>query len=201
MKEILNNSVLENIVNKSKFIAHSFSVHSITEIEDILKTLRNNHFDCTHICYAYSLMAGQEKAVDDGEPQGTAGKPILDCIKKSGYTNTMVAVVRYFGGIKLGAGGLVRAYSNSASKVLAISGEKQTTECQKMTFCVSLAEGKQISKLENFQDIKKIEVKYFDKINVEIYFEKQNYDNIVSFVKNIFCREVDFELSDKIYFV
>ena len=201
MKEILNNSVFENIVSKSKFIAYSFSVHCTEEIESVLKTLKNNHPNCTHICFAYSLMAGQERAFDDGEPQGTAGRPILDCIKKAGYSNTMVAVVRYFGGIKLGAGGLVRAYSNSASKVLAMSDEKQSTECARMTFCVSLSEGKLAGKLEKIDGVKKIEVKYLDNINVEMYFEKQNYENIVSLVKNILCRDIDIKLDDKIYFV
>ena len=85
-----------------------------------LNNLNKTYADATHICYAYVVIDNgvKEKAVDNGEPSGTAGKPILDCIKKQNYVNMLVAVVRYFGGIKLGAGGLVRAYSQSAKNVI-----------------------------------------------------------------------------------
>ena len=201
MKEILNNSVFENIVNKSKFVAYSFSVHSANEVENVLNDLKKHHQDATHICYAFSLLGGQEKAVDDGEPQGTAGKPILDCIKKSAFSNTLIVVVRYFGGIKLGAGGLVRAYSGSASKVLAVSGINETTECQKINFCISLSESKQISKIEKIAGIKKIDAKYSNDISIDLYFEKPNFDSVTKAVENILCRAVDIVVDKKTYFV
>ena len=83
---------------------------------EALAFLRKEHKKATHICYAYSITSPfAEKAVDDGEPGGTAGRPILNVIQKRGEKNVCVFVVRYFGGIKLGAGGLVRAYTRTAS--------------------------------------------------------------------------------------
>ncbi len=107
-------------IKKSKFISFVFYVQTEAEIKFHLEKLNKTYADATHICYAYVVLDNgvKEKAVDNGEPSGTAGKPILDCIKKQNFVNMLVAVVRYFGGIKLGAGGLVRAYSQSAKSVI-----------------------------------------------------------------------------------
>ena len=115
--------VQENLIEikKSKFIAWIFPVETQDEVELCLDNLRKNNRDATHICYAYVLASPNlEKACDNGEPDGTAGKPILDVIKKNKLSNVLIAVIRYFGGIKLGAGGLVRAYSSVSSEVLKL---------------------------------------------------------------------------------
>lgn len=107
------------VINKSKFYAFAYPVTSEMQVKYYLNILRDKFADATHICYAYSLSSPRlEKADDNGEPSGTAGKPILELIKKKNMDNVFVAVVRYFGGIKLGAGGLVRAYTTSANLVL-----------------------------------------------------------------------------------
>ena len=106
-------------IKKSKFYSYAYPVFSEEEVKAILDELNNEHKLSTHICYAYVLTSPNvEKAVDDGEPSGTAGKPILELIKKRNLKNVFVAVVRYFGGIKLGAGGLIRAYTTASSEVL-----------------------------------------------------------------------------------
>ena len=108
-------------IKKSKFYAFTFNVFNEIEVEEKLENLRKEYADARHICYAYvySKESVNEKCNDDGEPGGTAGYPILNVIKKKNLTNVLVAVVRYFGGIKLGAGGLTRAYTKSAAGVLA----------------------------------------------------------------------------------
>ena len=107
------------IEKKSKFLSYLYRVQTKEQVEEIVQKLRKEHKKATHICYAYSLkFPFLEKAVDDGEPGGTAGRPILSVIQKRGVTDTCVFVVRYFGGIKLGAGGLVRAYTKVTSEVL-----------------------------------------------------------------------------------
>ncbi len=110
----------EIIINKSRFIAYRYDLSSLDEVKTHLESLRKEHKKATHICYAYVYNKDMvsEKCSDDGEPGGTAGYPILNVIKKKNLTNTMVAVVRYFGGIKLGAGGLTRAYTKSCASVL-----------------------------------------------------------------------------------
>lgn len=107
-------------VKKSKFIGYFYKVDNIINVKKTLEGLKKEHKKSTHICYAYKIVGENyaEKAFDDGEPNGTAGKPILNVINKKGLNNVLVVVVRYFGGIKLGAGGLVRAYSKTASEVL-----------------------------------------------------------------------------------
>ncbi|MDD4686005.1 MAG: YigZ family protein [Clostridia bacterium] len=104
---------------KSKFIGYAFSVNSIDQINQFLEILKNEHKKSTHICYAYILKSPNlEKCFDDKEPSGTAGKPILNVLQKQNKSDILLCVVRYFGGIKLGAGGLLRAYSKCAAETI-----------------------------------------------------------------------------------
>ena len=122
LNQIERDSVEEIVINKSKFIAYSFAVSFQEEISKNLEKISQKYPDATHICYAYSIYPSMEKAVDAGEPQGTAGKPILDCIKKANISNVLVVVVRYFGGTKLGAGRLLRTYVQAGVAVLKTAG-------------------------------------------------------------------------------
>lgn len=110
----------EIVEKKSKFLGYIFKIDSIEKINSILKDLKKEHKKATHICYAYILFneTMQVKAHDDGEPSGTAGKPIYNVLEKKNLKNVLLVVVRYFGGIKLGAGGLVRMYTKCASGVV-----------------------------------------------------------------------------------
>lgn len=103
----------EIVINKSRFLGFAKFVESGDEAESFLNELREKYKDARHICFAYKLR-NSARLSDDGEPSGTAGKPILNIIEKKGLMNVVIAVVRYFGGVKLGAGGLLRAYSGSA---------------------------------------------------------------------------------------
>ena len=104
-------------IQKSKFITHLRHVDTEEEARDFITAIKKRCFDARHNCSAYVLgeKADKQKSNDDGEPGGTAGNPILEAIKKNGLTNIVVVVTRYFGGIKLGAGGLIRAYSHAAA--------------------------------------------------------------------------------------
>ena len=124
IKTINVDTVSEFEIKKSRFIGYTFKIQSALDVEKNLMMLSKEHSDATHICYGY-VLNGQEKCSDNGEPSGTAGLPILEVIKKNGLTNVLVVSVRYFGGIKLGAGGLIRAYSKSASLVIKDSGVKE----------------------------------------------------------------------------
>jgi uncharacterized YigZ family protein len=134
-------------INKSKFLSFGYPVVSDIECREILNNLNKKFNDATHICYAYVLSSPQqEKASDDGEPAGTAGKPILELIKKRKLTNLLVVVVRYFGGIKLGAGGLVRAYTQSANLVLKDSNLVEVRNKKVYRIITSYLNGEQIIK-------------------------------------------------------
>ena len=121
MKTIKENVTNEIIIKNSKFISLLYKIDNILDVESILNSLKEEYKDATHIVYAY-ILPNSEKYSDDGEPLGTAGAPVMDVLKKKALTNVLAVIIRYFGGVKLGAGGLVRAYSKSTSEAL-----KETT--------------------------------------------------------------------------
>ena len=123
-RTIAHESEIEIVIKKSRFIGYAFLVSSAEEANEKLAALRKRQWDASHHCSAYVLGADKQlqKYSDDGEPQGTAGMPILQVLHHKDVTNTMVVVVRYFGGVLLGAGGLVRAYSEAAAKALDAAG-------------------------------------------------------------------------------
>ena len=114
IKETTKNTIE---IKKSKFITILYRINNLEEANAILYKVSSEYSDATHVCYAY-ILNNAEKCSDNGEPSGTAGLPILNVLKKKNLTNILAIVIRYFGGIKLGAGGLVRAYSNSIVEAL-----------------------------------------------------------------------------------
>ena len=114
IKENVNNEIT---INKSRFITFAYKVKSLKEVPNIIISLKKEYKDATHYCFAYK-MGSIKRFNDDGEPSHTAGIPILNVIESKNLDNILIVVIRYFGGIKLGAGGLIRAYSNSASEVI-----------------------------------------------------------------------------------
>ena len=130
---LARDSAEEYVVNRSRFIGYAMPVETAEEAVDFINGIRARHRDATHNVYAYAVRSPEySRYSDDGEPQGTAGMPVLDVIKKNGLTDCCVVVTRYFGGILLGAGGLVRAYSHSAS--LAV----QAAKIIRMSLCAVL---------------------------------------------------------------
>ena len=155
MKTINNDVTSEIIINKSKFIGYLYKVNNINEVNEILKKVKEKYNDATHICYAYSLL-NTKKASDDGEPTGTAGIPILEVLNKNELVNVLAIVIRYFGGIKLGSGGLIRAYSNTIRDTLEKTKIKELKKGYliKLTFDYTL--NNLINNLiENYQVIEK----------------------------------------------
>lgn len=116
MKLIKTNEIIEK---KSKFYGFLIECNEESEIKEFVSSLKREHKKATHVCYACRMTVPFcERAVDDGEPSGTAGRPILSVMQKKEVQNACIIVVRYFGGIKLGAGGLARAYSSVAADLL-----------------------------------------------------------------------------------
>ncbi|MGI5893636.1 MAG: YigZ family protein [Candidatus Merdivicinus sp.] len=123
----------EFIERKSRFIGHCRHVETETEALAFIEEIRKKNWDATHNVFAYILRDGQlRRCSDDGEPQGTAGVPVLDVLQKTGVVDICMVVTRYFGGILLGAGGLVRAYSHGASIALEAAKHKYMTPCTRL---------------------------------------------------------------------
>ena len=131
-------TVAEIVIEKSRFIAAAIHVDNAEQAVEYINTKRKEYFDATHNCYAY-IAGDKAKFSDDGEPQGTAGMPMYECIKNNGLDYVCVVVTRYFGGIKLGAGGLVRAYSGSCAEVLKQCEKLQMTDCTRVEVAIDYA--------------------------------------------------------------
>lgn len=123
-KTLISRADAEFVINKSRFIGHGAPVQTEQEALAFLRCMREQYRDATHNCYAYILGAnmGIMRYSDDGEPGGTAGMPIIEVLKARGVTNCCCVVTRYFGGVLLGAGGLVRAYSRGAAEAVNACG-------------------------------------------------------------------------------
>ena len=165
---IKNNATAEIVEKKSKFIANAYYVESKDEAEEKLKEIRRKYNDARHNCYAYRVLNEEtifEKCSDDGEPSGTAGAPMINILQRNNLCNVLVVVTRYFGGILLGTGGLVKAYSEATKNAL---------------------EKAEITKIEE-GFLYKIEIKYSDLENFQ-YFIKNNDASIIKeeYFENVF---------------
>ena len=181
MYTINNDCSNEIIIKNSKFICILKEIYSVSDVEKVLNNIKLEYKDATHYCYAY-IIENNKKFSDDNEPTGTAGNPIMQVLEKNNLNYILCIVIRYFGGIKLGAGGLVRAYSKSVS------------ECLKKTNLSKLIKGYNVdisfsydlsSKIDYFlKDYTIINKKYSDTITYTLNIEKNMLD-ILSNINNI----------------
>ncbi len=165
---IKENIITEIVVKKSKFICNLIKVDSQEEAENVIKEIKKKYHDARHNCIAYRIMEDEkiiEKSSDDGEPSGTAGGPMLNILQKNNLCNVIAIVTRYFGGILLGTGGLVRAYSDATMD--AINKSEKVEKCMGQELEVKI----EYNKLEAF--------KYYCKTN-NIFIEDLEYSDIIA---------------------
>lgn len=174
MKSIKEEVINEIIINKSKFITVLTNINDINKIKEKLEDIKKTYKDATHYCYAY-IINNHEKCSDNGEPSGTAGMPILNVLKQNNLTNILCVVIRYFGGIKLGAGGLIRAYSTSASEALNKASITNLVNGYNITIEFPYDNLKQIDYLLKNIDIKKT---YQTNITYTFNIEKEKFNQI-----------------------
>lgn len=191
----------EIVIQKSRFICHVKRVMTEQEAQEFIQDIKKQHWNATHNCSAY--LVGErdqfQKANDDGEPSGTAGVPMLEVLKKRGLKDTVVVVTRYFGGIKLGAGGLVRAYGKSVSEGLDAVGVVKRTLMQVMHTTVDYT---WLGKLENelrssVYSLK--EIHYLDKVEVETFVEESQTEAFTSWMVELTNGQCDIRKGDVTY--
>ncbi|WP_045518235.1 YigZ family protein [Neobacillus niacini] len=161
----------EIIIQKSRFIAHIKRAENELEAQEFIQTLKKKYWDATHNCSAYLIGENDQnqKANDDGEPSGTAGVPILEVLKKKKLKDTVVVITRYFGGVKLGAGGLIRAYGKATSEGLDKAGIVERRLVQVIHVKIDYTWlGKVEKELRESEYIIK-EIHYLDTVEVEVY--------------------------------
>lgn len=191
MNTIKNESTAEIVVKKSKFIANTFQVNTKEEAEEKINEIRKKYYDAKHNCYGY-IVENIEKSSDDGEPSKTAGAPILDILKKKNLQNVLVIVTRYFGGILLGTGGLVRAYSQAAQEALEMSGVTTKIKGEKYTIFINYEDQKDVLYWCKKMNIKVIETNYNNDVELQLESTKEArekfFDN-VNKIKNYIINE------------
>lgn len=175
MKQIKNNISHTYIINKSKFICYLIKVNSIDEINENLEKLKIEYKDATHHCYAY-ILDNTKRFNDDNEPGGTAGMPILNVLENNELNHILCVVIRYFGGIKLGAGGLVRAYTKSVTEALEKTKIIDLVKGYKVTIQFSYDEVKKIDNI--LKDINIVDKSFDDKIIYTFLISDQEYQKI-----------------------
>ncbi len=162
MFSICKNSKYLYEIKKSKFYVLLYKIDDTNDVDKFLLEAKKEYKDATHYCYAY-VIDGYSKASDDGEPSGTAGLPILEVLNKKNLDHILCIVVRYFGGIKLGAGGLIRAYANSVTE--AINDNE----------IIELINGYLVEINESYDNKKEIEYLFKDNIKEAYYQDKIKY--------------------------
>lgn len=167
MNTLVTNKENTIVINKSKFICCLFIINNVDEVYEHLNSIRDKYEDATHYCYAY-IIDNYKKCSDDKEPSGTAGLPILNVLEKNELTNVLCIVVRYFGGIKLGAGGLVRAYTSSVVSALNNNIKK-------------IVKGLEVEILFNYDKVKLIENILKNQITNKEFNEFITYKFIISY--------------------
>ena len=174
-------------IKKSLFIAQIAPVNSEKEAQDFILSVKKNMRDATHNCSAYRIGIKQiaERSSDDGEPQGTAGHPMLHVLQANNLTNVVATVTRYFGGIKLGAGGLTRAYSSSLANALNDSKIIRFTPHQKIILTVNYTF---VGAFENYikdTDIIVTDRLFTDKVKISMLCLTENSDKHIDFFTNM----------------
>lgn len=187
MKKIVSSVEGIYIEKKSKFICHLFYVTSADEVSEIIKAEKKKYYDAKHHCFAYVM--GEDgadiKCSDDGEPSGTAGRPMLDILQKEGLTDILCVCTRYFGGTLLGTGGLVRAYSAALKDAIDKSTFKNETKAVIVKYKYAYNFDARISSYLRDKDIKVLENDYSDAVEITIVLQKDNYSAVDADLLNI----------------
>lgn len=198
---IKNEGSAEIIIQKSRFIGYIKRVETEEEAQSFVQDIKKRHYDATHNCSAYIIGEHDQiqKANDDGEPSGTAGLPMLEVLKKQNLKDTAVVVTRYFGGIKLGAGGLIRAYGNTTSETIRETGvvKRQLMQGFSITVDYSLL-GKLENMLRNSEHILK-KINYLDTVEFIVYVKDGGEDPFQEWIVDLSSDQADVKELDQAY--
>lgn len=204
MKEyntLYQSSMEEILIEKSRFIGYAKGVKDESEASEFIKTISKRHYDATHNVWAYILgeNAETQRYSDDGEPSGTAGIPVLEVMKKEGITDAVIVVTRYFGGIKLGAGGLLRAYTKSAAAAVKSSGilSRKLFVPLRLTLDYSL-----IGKLQRdlaAREIAHSAPEFSEKVRIDVFAPSGEEENYIAYYTDLMMGSVCIEAKEEQY--
>lgn len=199
-KTITKSETNNIIIKKSNFIATCFPVKDEDEAKAVLADVCKEHYKATHNCYAYRIHGDYvlEKSSDNGEPSGTAGMPILDCIRGADLENILVVVTRYFGGIKLGTGGLVRAYGSATKDVLELADVVEILDYLEVDIKLAYT---QVGKVEYYLNNEKITIKdtvYSDDVLYKLFILRDDFPRFEKELIELLNADVEIKKGDEI---
>ena len=183
MKQILKSGEAEIVVKKSRFIGEAHRIADEEEAALRVAEARKKYYDARHVCYAYSLgeVNPRLKFSDDGEPKGTAGKPILDVVNGSEVQDILIIVTRYFGGILLGTGGLVRAYGDAAKEALLAAKTGTLVECVQRKFSgIAYGDYDKVRFILEKNGMTDYETEYGGEVGISVYIPVEKDEAVVA---------------------
>ena len=176
------------IVEKhSKFIASVYPIETESQAIEHINAAKRKYWDAKHNVYAYILKDGTCRYTDDGEPSGTAGVPVLDTLKKQGIVNCLVIVTRYFGGILLGTGGLVRAYTSAANEGIKNANVVKMVPAHICKITCEYSEYDQLMRILSDGNAKVINSEFLANIEIEFSVRYEDFENLENKINEIFC--------------
>ncbi|WP_125593593.1 YigZ family protein [Companilactobacillus baiquanensis] len=198
-RTIAANGSFEKDIKKSRFIAHIAQTNSEEEAKSFIQKIREEEKDATHNCTAYIVLENVkiERMSDDGEPSGTAGSPILNVLQQNELENVTAVVTRYFGGIKLGAGGLIRAYSSTTADAIKDIGlvENRIQQGYLISIPYNL-----FDKFENYAKNQKItleEKQFSTDVKTNIFLDLSEQEKLIQDIRDQFQNQISFEKTSK----
>lgn len=197
----INGSATAEYTEKhSRFIATVFYCETEQQAGEVIAAQKSKYWDARHNVYAYILQNGTARFSDDGEPHGTAGMPVLDVIKGSGITNVLIVVTRYFGGILLGTGGLVRAYSTSARDALMSAQKVLMCVCREFTIDCDYGNYDHLIRLITDCNGMLQNTDFTDKVTVNVVFKSSDCDAFLDKLCETFASKLEAKLKNELFF-
>ena len=191
-RTIKEDGQVQEEIKKSRFICHAKRIYSEEEARDFITAIKKEHYKATHNCSAFIIGERSEikRTSDDGEPSGTAGVPMLGVLENHNLTNVCVVVTRYFGGIKLGAGGLIRAYAGSVALAVKEIGIIEIKEQAGIAIQMSYAQYQEYSNFLKEYNIMELDTNFTDQVDTMIYVDKEEKENIKAALVEFFNGKV-----------
>ena len=192
-RTIKEDGQVQEEIKKSRFICHAKRVYSEEEARDFITAIKKEHYKATHNCSAFILGERSEmkRSSDDGEPSGTAGVPMLGVLENHQLTNVCAVVTRYFGGIKLGAGGLIRAYSSSVALAIKEIGIVHIKEQLGLRIALSYSQYQELPNFLKANHLQEQDTSFTEQVQMTIFVDKDDKDSVIEELIELFNGKID----------
>ena len=192
-RTIKEDGQVQEEIKKSRFICHIKRVTTEDEARNFIQAVKKEHYKATHICSAFILgdRSEMKRSSDDGEPSGTAGVPMLGVLENHQLTNVCVVVTRYFGGIKLGAGGLIRAYSSNVALAIKEIGIVHIKEQLGLRIALSYSQYQELPNFLKANHLQEQDTSFTEQVQTTIFVDKDDKDSVIEELIELFNGKID----------